>query len=118
MKKKLQIEYADSDKETLTLSNERIKFHISGEEMESLNLTRSLKSMDTDVYDYNEMVVLAAILDDYEELEPGDIIWAKLTGTCLDYLFIYFTLQFLILRGHMDYIKICQFLLLSFYICF
>ncbi|XP_015887157.3 histone-lysine N-methyltransferase ATX2 [Ziziphus jujuba] len=74
------VEYVDGDKETLTLSNERIKFHISREEMESLNLTRSLKSMDTDVYDYNEMVVLAAILDDYEELEPGDIIWAKLTG--------------------------------------
>ena len=61
---------------------------VSREEMESLSLTRSLKSTDNDVYDYNEMLVLAASLDDCEEIEPGDIIWAKLTGICLDYLFL------------------------------
>lgn len=76
----LQVEYKDGDKENLTLSNERIKFYSSREEMESLNLTRCLNSMDNDVYDYNEMVVLAASLDDCEEIEPGDTIWAKLTG--------------------------------------
>ncbi|BBG93501.1 trithorax-like protein 2 [Prunus dulcis] len=75
-----QVEYEDGDEEDLILSNERIKFYISREEMESLNLSYSLKSMDNDVYDYNEMVVLAASLDDCQELEPGDIIWAKLTG--------------------------------------
>lgn len=62
--------------------------------MESLNLSYSLKSMDNDVYDYNEMVVLAASLDDCQELEPGDIIWAKLTGVCLISVLILFSLVF------------------------
>ncbi|KAL6188922.1 hypothetical protein ACLB2K_040313 [Fragaria x ananassa] len=74
------VEYEDGDEENLVLSNEKVKFYISREEMESLNLSCSLKNMDSDVYDYNEMVVLAASLDDCQELEPGDIIWAKLTG--------------------------------------
>ncbi|KAF3457075.1 hypothetical protein FNV43_RR01732 [Rhamnella rubrinervis] len=74
------VEYKDGDNENLTLSNETIKFYVSREEVESLNLTLSLKSTDNDVYDYNEMLVLAASLDDCEEIEPGDIIWAKLTG--------------------------------------
>lgn len=78
----------------MILSNERIKFYISREEMESLNLSYSLKSMDNDVYDYNEMVVLAASLDDCQELEPGDIIWAKLTGVCLISVLILFSLVF------------------------
>lgn len=77
---KHHVEYEDGDEEDLILSNERVKFYISQEEMESLNLSCSLKNMDSDVYDYNEMVVLAASLDDCQELEPGDIIWAKLTG--------------------------------------
>ncbi|XP_062170462.1 histone-lysine N-methyltransferase ATX2 isoform X1 [Alnus glutinosa] len=74
------VEYEDGDKEELILSNEKVKFYISHEEMQRLNLSCSVKSMDGDVYDYNEMVVLAASLDDCQELEPGDIIWAKLTG--------------------------------------
>ncbi|KAM1270596.1 hypothetical protein ACFX13_032479 [Malus domestica] len=74
------IEYEDADEEDLLLSSERLKFYISREEMESLNLSCSPKSTNSDVYDYNEMVVLAASLDDCQELEPGDIIWAKLTG--------------------------------------
>lgn len=74
------VKYKDGDEENLTLSNERIKFYISGEEMESLNLSCSRNNVDSDVYDYNEMVVLAASLDDCQEVEPGDIIWAKLTG--------------------------------------
>ncbi|CAK7348099.1 unnamed protein product [Dovyalis caffra] len=74
------IEYEDGDKEDLILSNEKVKFFISREEMERLNLSVSVKSADGDRYDYDEMVVLAASLDDCQDLEPGDIIWAKLTG--------------------------------------
>ncbi|KAJ6956317.1 histone-lysine N-methyltransferase ATX2-like [Populus alba x Populus x berolinensis] len=74
------IEYEDGDKEDLMLSNEKVKFFISGEEMERLNLSVCVKSIDGDRNYYNEMVVLAASLDDCQDLEPGDIIWAKLTG--------------------------------------
>ena len=76
----MQIEYEDGDKEDLVLSKEKVKFFISREEMERLNLIICVKSTDGDGYDYNEMVVLAASLDDCQDLEPGDIIWAKLTG--------------------------------------
>jgi hypothetical protein len=76
----MQIEYEDGDKEDLMLSNEKVKFFISGEEMERLNLSVCVKSTDGDRNYYNEMVVLAASLDDCQDLEPGDIIWAKLTG--------------------------------------
>ncbi|XP_038884706.1 histone-lysine N-methyltransferase ATX2-like [Benincasa hispida] len=74
------IEYEDEDREDLILSNEKVKFHISGEEMQSLNLNFGVDSVDSDAYDYNEMLVLAASLDDCLEPEPGDIVWAKLTG--------------------------------------
>jgi hypothetical protein len=77
---KMQVEYEDDDKEGLILSNEKIKFYISYEEMQRLNLTCSVKSTDGDAYEYNEMLVLAASLYDCQELEPGEIIWAKLTG--------------------------------------
>lgn len=85
----MQVEYEDGDKEELILSNEKVKFYISHEEMQRLNLSCSVKSMDGDVYDYNEMVVLAASLDDCQELEPGDIIWAKLTGLCFIFVFFF-----------------------------
>ncbi|KAF5742713.1 histone-lysine N-methyltransferase ATX2-like [Tripterygium wilfordii] len=75
-----QVEYEDGDAEDLILSNEKVKFHISPEEMEHLNLTSNVKSLDCEEYDYNEMVALAATLDDCQELEAGDIVWAKLTG--------------------------------------
>lgn len=55
--------------------------------MQHLNFSCSVNSMDGDTYDYNEMVVLAASLDDCQDLEPGDIIWAKLTGLCLIFVF-------------------------------
>ncbi|XP_027117144.1 histone H3-lysine(4) N-trimethyltransferase ATX1-like isoform X1 [Coffea arabica] len=74
------VEYEDGDEEKLILSNERIKFHISPEEMQRLKLRASDKCLEGDAIDVNEMVVLAASLDDCEELEPADIIWAKLTG--------------------------------------
>ncbi|KAF5733855.1 histone-lysine N-methyltransferase ATX2-like [Tripterygium wilfordii] len=38
--------------------------------------------MDCEDYDYNEMVALAVSLDDCQELQAGDIVWAKLTGQC------------------------------------
>lgn len=74
------IEYVDGDKEDLIIPNEKVKFHLSRAEMERLNLKFSVNSADTDGNDYNEMVVLAASLDDCQEFEAGDIIWAKLTG--------------------------------------
>lgn len=33
-------------------------------------------------YDIEEMLALAASLDDCQDFEPGDIVWAKLTGLC------------------------------------
>ncbi|GAV58994.1 PWWP domain-containing protein/SET domain-containing protein/FYRN domain-containing protein/FYRC domain-containing protein/PHD_2 domain-containing protein/zf-HC5HC2H_2 domain-containing protein [Cephalotus follicularis] len=74
------VEYEDGDKEDLILSNEKVKFFISTEDMERLKLSCSVNSTDNDGYDYNEMLVLAASLDDCQELDAGDIIWAKLTG--------------------------------------
>ncbi|KAJ7979107.1 Histone-lysine N-methyltransferase [Quillaja saponaria] len=75
-----QVKYGDGDEEDLILSNEKLKFYMSNEEMQQLNLSCSIKSLDSDTSDYNEMLVLAASLDDCQEIEPGDIIWAKLTG--------------------------------------
>ncbi|XAR58191.1 Histone-lysine N-methyltransferase [Bertholletia excelsa] len=72
--------YEDGEEENIIFSNERIKFHISCDEMRQLNLTYSVKSSDPDGLDFSEMVVLAASFDDCHELGPGDIIWAKLTG--------------------------------------
>ncbi|GLT47147.1 hypothetical protein SLA2020_208610 [Shorea laevis] len=74
------VKYEDGDQEDLVLSNENIKFCISLEEMGRLNLSCNVNNADNDGYHYDEMVVLAASLDDCQGLEPGDIIWAKLTG--------------------------------------
>ncbi|KAL2934052.1 Histone-lysine N-methyltransferase ATX2 [Bienertia sinuspersici] len=74
-----KVKYEDGDEEELILSVEQIKFHISGEEMQSLNLTGK-RSMDDDDPDYSLLMGLAASVDESRELEPGDIIWAKLTG--------------------------------------
>ncbi|XWS09310.1 hypothetical protein CRYUN_Cryun40dG0074500 [Craigia yunnanensis] len=74
------LEYEDGDEEDLMLSNEKLKFQVSHDEMERLNLSFSVNDTNDDGYDYDEMVALAASLDDCQELEPGDIIWAKLTG--------------------------------------
>ncbi|CAI0397255.1 unnamed protein product [Linum tenue] len=75
-----QIHYEDGDDENVMLSKEKVKFFISREEMEELNLSYSTKSSNDGSHEYEEMVVLAASLDDCQELEPGDVIWAKLTG--------------------------------------
>ncbi|XVF29329.1 hypothetical protein REPUB_Repub15cG0111300 [Reevesia pubescens] len=77
------VEYVDGDEEDLMLSNEKLKFCVSPDEMQRLNLSFSVKSTNDGSYEYDEMVALAASLDDCQELEPGDIIWAKLTGHAL-----------------------------------
>ncbi|KAJ9537076.1 hypothetical protein OSB04_029809 [Centaurea solstitialis] len=74
------VEYEDGDEERVILSKERIKFHVSPEEIKCLRLTCDLHCSDTDDLDVNEMIVLAANLDDCHDIEPGDIIWAKVTG--------------------------------------
>lgn len=81
--KLLQIEYDDGDEENLTLSNENIKYHVSRKDMERLKLSYA-KVRDSNVSDYDveEMLALAASMDDCQDFEPGDIIWAKLTGLC------------------------------------
>lgn len=68
-----QVKYGDGDGEKLILHREMIKFYISREEMELLNLKFGTN-------DYNEMVALAASFEGCQDFEPRDIIWAKLTG--------------------------------------
>lgn len=75
--------YGDGDKEDVILSNEHVKFHISSEDILKLKLKCCNKIMDTDPIDVNELMALAATLDDSSEIDPGDIIWAKLTGVYL-----------------------------------
>ncbi|KAG9447430.1 hypothetical protein H6P81_013558 [Aristolochia fimbriata] len=77
---KHQIGYDDEEIESLILSKEKVKFHVSREDMERLNVKRSASKGDKNSQDYDELVALAAAFDDCQELEPGDIIWAKLTG--------------------------------------
>lgn len=77
------MKYEDEEEENLILPNERIKFHVSFEEMQSLKLKFCDKSSEADEIDVNEMMVLAASLDDCQEIESGDVIWAKLTGVSL-----------------------------------
>ncbi|KAI3814266.1 hypothetical protein L1987_19016 [Smallanthus sonchifolius] len=74
------VEYEDGDEELVILSKERIKFHVSPEEINCLKLACDLHCSETDDLDVNEMIILAANLDDCHDIEPGDIIWAKLTG--------------------------------------
>ncbi|KAI3890806.1 hypothetical protein MKX03_007419 [Papaver bracteatum] len=75
-----QVKYEDGDCESVTLSTEKIKFYLSREEMQSLKLRPRSANSDIGGLGYDEMLVLAAGFDDCAELEPGDIIWAKLTG--------------------------------------
>lgn len=74
------VKYVDGEEENLIISNERIKFCLSLEEMQSLKLKFREKSSEVDGIDVNELMVLAASLDDCQEIETGDVIWAKLTG--------------------------------------
>lgn len=79
----MQVKYDDGDEESLILANENIRFHVSRDELKHLKLNFA-KVRDNNVSDYNveEMLALAASLDDCQDFEPGDIIWAKLTGLC------------------------------------
>lgn len=74
------IEYNDGDIEHLLLLEEKIKFHISPEEMQHLNLKYDVSSIEKKGLNYNEMLALAASFDECQDLEPGDLVWAKLTG--------------------------------------
>ncbi|KAK7374756.1 hypothetical protein VNO80_08193 [Phaseolus coccineus] len=75
------VKYDDGDEENLILSNENIRFHVSRDEVKHLKLNFA-KVRDNNVSDYDveEMLAMAASLDDCQDFEPGDIIWAKLTG--------------------------------------
>ncbi|BAT83120.1 hypothetical protein LR48_Vigan03g008900 [Vigna angularis] len=75
------VKYDDGDEENLILSNENIRFHVSRDEVKHLKLNLA-KVRDNNVSDYDveEMLAMAASLDDCQDFEPGDIIWAKLTG--------------------------------------
>lgn len=75
-----QIEYDDGDVEQLVLSAEKIKFHLSSAGMQNLNLNYDLSSLEQNGPTYNEMLALAATVDDNQSLEHGDVVWAKLTG--------------------------------------
>ncbi|ESQ36336.1 hypothetical protein EUTSA_v10006646mg [Eutrema salsugineum] len=74
------IKYGDGDGEELALRREMIKYFISREEMELLNLKFGSNDVAVGGQDYDEMVVLAASFEGCQDFEPRDIIWAKLTG--------------------------------------
>ncbi|KAK7295625.1 hypothetical protein RJT34_18536 [Clitoria ternatea] len=75
------VKYDDDDEENLILSNENVKFHVSRDEMKCLKLNYAkVRDCNVSDYDVEEMLALAASLDDCQDFEPGDIIWAKLTG--------------------------------------
>ncbi|CAA6659821.1 unnamed protein product [Spirodela intermedia] len=72
-----KILYKDGDIENLNIGKERIKFNISRSEMQQLNLKHSSEK---DMMVNDEMLAMAAVLNDCQDLEPGDLVWAKLTG--------------------------------------
>uniref|UniRef100_A0A1J3GP59 Histone-lysine N-methyltransferase ATX2 n=1 Tax=Noccaea caerulescens TaxID=107243 RepID=A0A1J3GP59_NOCCA len=74
------IKYGDGDGEELALQREMIKYFISRQEMELLNLKFGTNDMALGGQDYDEMLVLAASFDGCQDFEPRDIIWAKLSG--------------------------------------
>ncbi|KAL8154579.1 hypothetical protein AgCh_000086 [Apium graveolens] len=76
------IKYKDGDEEHLILSNERISFYVSPQDMHQLQLSYGVQCPDTNNCDVDEIIDLAATLDDCCDLDPspGDIIWAKVTG--------------------------------------
>ncbi|CAF1865457.1 unnamed protein product [Brassica napus] len=74
------VKYEDGSSEDLLLDREMIKFFVSREEMELSHLKICTNDVTVGVRDYDEMVVLAANLEDSQDFAPGDIIWAKLSG--------------------------------------
>uniref|UniRef100_M4DYX4 Histone-lysine N-methyltransferase n=1 Tax=Brassica campestris TaxID=3711 RepID=M4DYX4_BRACM len=79
-RKRYVVKYEDGSSEDLFLDREMIKFFVSREEMELLHLKICTNDVTVGVRDYEEMVVLAANLEDSQDFGPGDIIWAKLSG--------------------------------------
>nr|CAB3504927.1 unnamed protein product [Digitaria exilis] len=75
--KKHSIKYDDGETEVLTLADERIKFSISSQEMKSLNLNIGFSNLDKKGHD--ELLALAVSFHDYQGLDPGDLVWAKIT---------------------------------------
>ncbi|KAG8060907.1 hypothetical protein GUJ93_ZPchr0002g25677 [Zizania palustris] len=76
--KKHSVKYDDGESEDLNLADERIKFSISSEEMKSRNLKSGISNLNK--RGYNELLALAVSLHDYQGLDPGDLVWAKLAG--------------------------------------
>ncbi|CAG7867523.1 unnamed protein product [Brassica rapa] len=74
------VKYGDGDVEELALRREMIRYFISREEMERLDLKFGSNDVAVGGQDYDEMVVLAASFEGCQDFEPRDIIWAKLTG--------------------------------------
>ncbi|XP_052167696.1 histone-lysine N-methyltransferase TRX1 [Oryza glaberrima] len=76
--KKHSVKYDDGESEDLNLADERIKFSISSEEMKCRNLKFGISNLNKRGYD--ELLALAVSLHDYQGLDAGDLVWAKLTG--------------------------------------
>lgn len=76
--KKHSVKYDDGEAEDLTLADERIKFFISSDEMKCLNLKFGISNLGKKGYD--ELIALAVSFHDYQGLDPGDLVWAKITG--------------------------------------
>ncbi|KAL0740703.1 hypothetical protein Bca4012_082216 [Brassica carinata] len=74
------VKYEDGSSEDLFLDREMIRFFVSREELEMLHLKICTNDVTVGVRDYDEMVVLAANLEDSQDFGPGDIVWAKLSG--------------------------------------
>lgn len=73
----LQIRYEDGDDEWTSLYGQKIKFHLSKDEMRQKNL----KCWDPERgLDSDDIIMLAASFCDNEELEHGDVIWAEIMG--------------------------------------
>ncbi|CAH8320108.1 unnamed protein product [Eruca vesicaria subsp. sativa] len=74
------VKYEDETSEDLVLDREMIRFFVSREEMEQLHLKICTNDVTIGARDYDEMVVLAANLEDSQDFGPRDIVWAKLSG--------------------------------------
>ncbi|WOK95128.1 histone-lysine N-methyltransferase TRX1-like [Canna indica] len=74
------VKYEDDDVEHLILLNERVKFHLSCEDMEHLRLKCGVTNLEKKGLNYNELLALALSFHGCQDLEPGELVWAKLTG--------------------------------------
>ncbi|XP_042459563.1 histone-lysine N-methyltransferase TRX1-like isoform X1 [Zingiber officinale] len=78
--KQHRVKYVDDDVEHLILLNEKIKFHLSCVEMKDLCLKCGVPNLEKKGLNYNELLALALNFHDCQGLEPGELVWAKLTG--------------------------------------